>query len=515
MENTRPGLVAVIDVGSNALRMIIAEIKSTGKSVILENVKKSVRIGRDTFASGRISIPTIHDTCEILNNFVKLMKDYRVKYYEAVATSGIREAKNRNYILEQIRVTTGLEVRIINNAEERFFTYKGIREHVTESPVIRQEGVFIIDIGSGGVEISLYHHGSLHFTEYLKVGSLRLWENIGELEHKTLDFPKVMEEYIESRIYLLKRQIQSLGIRNFIGLGGELRNIYHICKGVKPIGKDKDVESVLVIELYSKLMVMTVEQIMKEYHLEYEQARNLLPSVILLNSFLQAVSAETIITPLISLRHGVLADIIDRMYDTVRKADFINDIISSTRYMGKKFGIDEVHSARVEELALTIFDQIEDIHNLGERERLYLQIAAILHDTGKFIDHNFHAIYSGEIVRSQDIIGLSNRELRIISNIVRYHDEEEPQHFHDNYNSLDYQDQIMISKLVACLKLANTLDVSHKQKIENLKIVSQEGKLHFIVDKRDDLVLEKWFFDDRAKFFEEVLGWKPVLLYKG
>ena len=119
-------IVAAIDVGSNYLRMSIAELYQDGKIVILEDIIQRNNIGRDTFSEGRISTETIKDTCDALKGFTMLMKDYRIKNYRAIATSGIREADNRDFILEQIRLSTGIEVKIINNAQERFFMYKAL-----------------------------------------------------------------------------------------------------------------------------------------------------------------------------------------------------------------------------------------------------------------------------------------------------------------------------------------------------------------------------------------------------
>src|SRR5450756_2597486 len=104
----RDEIVAAIDVGSNALRMQIAEIKGNGKTHVLEDVRKAVTIGKDTFTYGKVRISTIYDVCEILAGYLKLIKEYRIKTYRAVPTSGVREAANRDYVLDQIHQKTGL-----------------------------------------------------------------------------------------------------------------------------------------------------------------------------------------------------------------------------------------------------------------------------------------------------------------------------------------------------------------------------------------------------------------------
>src|SRR5665647_1340596 len=162
----------------------------------------------------------------------------------------------------------------------------------------------------------------------------------------------------------------------------------------------------------------------RDSHIHRNEAELLIPSAIIFQRFLQATAAEGIHAPKVSLRHGLLAEMVDERFDTTRKFDFLNDIISSVRYLGRKFHIDEKHATQVESLSLSIYDQTTRIHKLGARERLYLQIAAILHDAGKYININQHDVHSGNIIRFQEIMGFSNQELNLVANIARYHSEE-------------------------------------------------------------------------------------------
>ena len=177
--------IAAIDIGSNYLRMSIAEINTDEVIKILEDVIKPINIGKDTFTSKKISIQTMHQTCYHLKNFTQLIRDYRVKSYKAISTSGIREAENKQYILEQIRLRTGLNVECINATQERFFMIKAINYN---SNLNSLKQVLVVNITSGAVEVSIYEKGRLKFIEQSKIGSLRLRETLGELESKTLDF---------------------------------------------------------------------------------------------------------------------------------------------------------------------------------------------------------------------------------------------------------------------------------------------------------------------------------------
>jgi exopolyphosphatase/guanosine-5'-triphosphate,3'-diphosphate pyrophosphatase len=193
-------IVAAIDMGSHALRMKIAQISSEGKIRTLELLRYPISLGRDTYAMGRVSFKTVDETCEILKGFKNLMADYGVKTYRMIATSAVREAENREYIADQIRLKTGLNIEVISNAEERFLTYKAIRENLPDHEKVRKEGAVIVDIGSGSIEISVYRDGYLAMSQNIKLGSLRIREVLSSIEGRTLNFPKILEEYISSNI---------------------------------------------------------------------------------------------------------------------------------------------------------------------------------------------------------------------------------------------------------------------------------------------------------------------------
>lgn len=511
MQKGQVETVAAIDVGSNSLRMMIAQITPGGEVIPLEDLLRPTHIGRDTFAYGRIQLQSIHDTCDTLKGFTKLMHDYRVKHYRAVSTSGIREAENREYVLEQIRLRTGLSVEVINNAQERFLMFKAIRNHLPKSMKISNKGTLIVDIGSGGVEISVYSKGALKFTEYIRVGSLRLREILADLESMTLDFPSIVEEFVESRIDFLKSSLEKLDINNYIGLGGELRTIIRLCYQDQSNSEEKLINKGMIAKLYARVHSMTTEQIIQEYGLDRNQAGILLPSIIIFYRLLQMTDAEGIYAPMVSLRHGIMADIADEHFNSNGKREGINDILSSVINIGQKYNFDEKHCKYVENICLTIFDKTSKIHRMGDKEKLYLQVACLLHDVGKHVNLNLHDIHSYNIIRFTNIMGFSNRELDIVANIARYHSDEVPQLSHENYFVLSAEDRIIVSKLAAILKIGESLDISHKRKVNQIDVSISGRELHFKVQCSEDLLLEEWNFADTALFFEEVMGYKPVI----
>ncbi|MDP4143018.1 MAG: HD domain-containing protein [Bacillota bacterium] len=501
-------VVAAIDIGSNSLRMIIAEITKT-KINILEDLNKTAYMGRDTFSFGRINPETIHKICDILSGFSQVMKEYGVKCYWAVSTSGIREAENREYVLEQIRINTGILVEVINNSQERFYIYKALHDRLPNAKEIFNDGALILNVGSGGVEVSVYEGGNLKFTEYLKLGPLRLMEILSDIKGEVLDFPALIGEFIDSKIYILKSYIKQMKIKNFIGLGGNIRIIEKL--GIQ--GEDSGfIDREWFFKLTNRISSMSIQNISEEFDLSQAEAELLLCSVIIFARFLNMSEAKGIYAPKASLRNGLIADMADEKFNTERKKIFKKDILSSVWYIGEKYGIDKYHCKHVEKLAIFIFDHIGKVHRLGEKERTYLRVAAILHDVGKYIDLNRHDEQCYNIIHNEHIIGFSDRDTNITANVAKYHGEQIPSFLDENYRELNYKDKIIVSKLAAILKLAESLDISHKQRINKLQVEVEDKKIYFKINKNQDTLLEEWNFNNYTKFFEEVMGVKPVII---
>jgi exopolyphosphatase / guanosine-5'-triphosphate,3'-diphosphate pyrophosphatase len=512
MMNSEYKLAAAIDVGSNYIRMCIAQVFEAGHLTIIEDLSKPTNIGRDTFSKGRISIETINEACDSLKSFVQVMKEYKIRHYIAVATTGIREAENQEYVIEQIKIKAGLELEVINNVQERFYIIKALRAQARDSGLGSTKSTLIVNITAGGVDTSVYDKEGLKFIEHVNIGSLRLREQLVNLERTTFNFSEIIKEFIESKIHFIKSIIMDMDIKILIGLGGELGTIYSLC-----YGKENTSEESVFIEkdklefLYRKLIEMSSNQIIEVFQLPKRKEEILLPSVIFFMLFLDYTKTDGIDCPKISLKHGLLYYLGEKIFNEKHREEGAKDIVDCVFYIASKYNIDIDHASYVRKLALSIFDQTIKIHNMGSRERLYLEVCSVLHDVGKYISYSEHDLHSYNIIRSQNILGFSDRELELIANTARYHEGSRPNRSHINYGSLSPEDRMRVSKLTAILQIAESLDVSRKQKIRNIHLSISGNKISFSIDARDNILLEEWSFNNNSSFFEEVIGIKPII----
>ena len=498
--------VAVIDVGTNNLKMTVVQVYENGKIVILEDLVKPTMIGSDAFSAGRISVSTMHEALGSLKGFSHVLKEYKIKTVRAVSTSALREAENREYILDHILMHTGIEVEVINSSQEQFYLYKALRY---QSPWLglSKESSLVVNIASGGVEFSIYELGNLKLMDYINIGALRLYEMLSGMENKTADYSRVMEEFVHSRLSFLIPHIRNADIRHFVGIGSEINTVAGLCRP----SRDQTVSAKNFSALYSRVRGMTKEQLMETYDLTARQVEILFPTVIILNAFLSLTSCKLIYVPEIELRHGIIYDLADGLFSHPRQEEFQKDIISSVWYIANKYGLEKQHASVVAKMALSIFDQTARYHRLASRERQYLQIAAILHTIAYFVNYSEQNALSYELMRRQNIMGLSDNELDIIANIVYYHGAEVPRQHHTHYQNLTDKDKIVVSKLTAILKLADSLNISRSDAIKQIEISRQGATLVFSASTKEYLPLEEWAFSQKAYFFEEVFGVMPQL----
>ncbi|MBP1743209.1 MAG: hypothetical protein H6Q58_187 [Firmicutes bacterium] len=507
-------LAAAIELGSHALSMKIVEIGKNMEIKTLESLRRPVDLGKDTFATGWVSFETLVETCEILKGFKKLMLDYNVKIYRAVATTAVREARNREYIVDQIKIKTGLDIDVIDNSTERYFAYNALREHLPNYKDIRKEGCVIVDIGFGSSQVYIINNDRLEESLNIKLGPLRVREILSDLEGRTLNFPRVLEEFVEGKIDTVDYFKNQDAIKNIVLIGGDVKMIGKLNLR---INRDKKRNYIMKKDfdgLYQEMLYKSPQFIMKELELQLESAEILIPTMMIFKKFFDKTAADKFYTPLVSIMDGLIVDICRKRVYGEERDELEKDALTLARSIAAKFQYDKAHAEDVEEKSLILFDETRKLHGLGKRERLLLQLAAILHDSGKFISLNEHYIQSYNIVLASEIPGIIQEEQKIIANVARYHSGLGPEISHPNFSSLEEPSKLIVAKLSAIIRIADALDRSHKQKISEMKVEWESSRLLIRVVTARDILLEEWTFDVKAEFFKTVFGVIPEIKIK-
>nr|WP_296481117.1 HD domain-containing protein [uncultured Acetatifactor sp.] len=501
---------AAIDVGSYELTIKIFEFSGKNSMREIDCVSKRLDLGADTFAMGKISNEKMDELCRTLKDFSDIMKSYRVVGYKAYGTSAIRETKNTTIVQDQIAQRTGIKVETLGNSEQRFLDYKSVASKGESFRKIIEEKTAILDIGGGSIQLSLFDKDTLVSTQNLRLGVLRLQDYLNRFSVKSSQTEELINEMAMARLDTYKKlYLNNKEIRNLIVVDDYLSPW-----AVRRSGKDAGrtfLDRAEFLRIFEVLRSKNPAQIAGYMDISEERVPLLFISAVLIKYIAEMMGIERVWLPGVTLCDGIAYEYAEKIKMFQGEHDFEEDIIACAVNISKRYMGSRKRSEILENFTMTIFDSMKKVHGLGKRERLYLRLAAILHDCGKYISMVNIGETSFQIVMATEIIGLSQQEREIVANVVRFN------HSKFVYNaqeaSLDWNREsfLMVAKLTAILRLANSLDRSHKQKLKGLKAVLKENQLVLTVDTQEDITLEKGFFEANGDFFKEVFSVEPVL----
>lgn len=506
---------AAIDVGSFELSMKIFEFSAKNSIREIDHIRQRLDLGSDTYANGKISLEKMDELCRSLKEFSGIMKSYKVDAFQAYGTSAIRETENTTIVVDQIEQRTGIRIGVLSNSEQRFLDYKSIASKGETFRKVIEERTAIVDIGGGSIQISLFENDALVSTQNLKLGVLRMQDRLNHLNAKRTQVEGLIDEMASAqlstykKVYLKDREIENLIIVDD----------YISPWAIRQAGRDRG-KTLASREQYSRFMetlrTSTQTQVSQVMDIPEEKVPLVFISAVMLNRIAELMGAKNIWTPGVTLCDGIAYEYAEKNKLLTGEHNFEKDIIACATNISKRYMGSKRRAETLEKITLTIFDSIKKIHGMGKRERLYLQIAALLHDCGKYISMVNIGETSYNIIMATEIIGLSHIEREIVASVVRFNHSKfvyYGQMKAAGYE-LDRHSYLVVAKLTAILRLANSLDRSHKQKLKGVKAMLHENQLILTVETLEDISLEKGFFDARAGFFKEVFSVQPVIKQK-
>lgn len=506
---------AAISVGSFELTMKIYEF--SGKNTIreIDCLSQRIDLGSETYATGKLSQEKLDELCRTLEEFRQVMKAYKVDAFRAYGTSALRETRNTLIVLDQIAQRTGIEVKILSNSEQRFLDYKSIASKGESFRRIIEEKTAIVDIGGGSIQISLFDNDALTSTQNLRLGVLRLQEMLTHLNAGRDQMEQLVDELAGAQLSVYKKlYLKDQEIRNIIVVDD-----YISPWAIRRAGNDPD-KATVAPEDFDELMELLHTGNMKaarELGIAEEKVPLVTISAVLARRIARIMGAKKMWAPGVTLCDGMAYEYAEEIKMFRGEHDFEKDIIACAQNISKRFQGSRKRAETLERIATTIFDSTKKLHGLGKRERLYLQIAATLHDCGKYISLVDIGETSYNIIMATEIVGFSHLEREIVANVVRYNHSDFVYSGYSGGVSGAYpgrENYLVIAKLTAILRLANSLDRSHKQKLKGLKAQLTDQELILTVETQEDVTLEKGYFDLTAEFFQEVFSVVPVLKTK-
>lgn len=500
--------VAAIDIGSNAMRLLIAE-EVEGKLRTIENDRGAVRLGADVFNSGTLSDNTISRAVQVIKSFKSKIESFGVAKYRAVGTSAMREASNGLQLIEKIRGETGVEVEVIDGEEEARLVYVAISE-----AIIFTRGVeVLVDIGGGSVEVTIVQAGSILFSESFKMGSVRLIGLFDSGKVSARTFQRMVREYSRGIKSKLSEQIGERPVERCVGTGGNLDTLLELRQQFFK-KRGNQIERSELEEILERLQDLSVTERIEKFGLRPDRADVIVPAAIVMLHIMKAAQAPVLLVPEVGVKEGLAYE----LFQDVRELDphfFGNNLRDAAVALGRKYHFEEAHALCVSRLALQLFDQTTNLHNLDVEGRKLLEVAGLLHDIGHFISSQGHHKHSFYLIESASLPGLTKKEKLLIACVARYHRKKFPDENHPGYSELKKEERKVVSQLAALLRLADGLDREHRQLVQqvNVQVAKRNSqseqnpnKLVLSLEGDGDLLLDRWSVKLKSDLFAYVFG---------
>lgn len=506
-------LVAVIDLGTTAIRMQISQIKSTGEIEKIESLVHGVSIGKDSFSSGAISRTTIEDCIRVLKIYRRKLQEYGIvdpRHIRVVATSGVREATNRLAFQDRVFIATGLDIEAFDEAELHRVTYLGIQPFFEGNPEAFSGRSLVAEVGGGSTELILLNDIDVIISRTVRLGSLRLRKALEVFDAPVSKTRKLLESQIQQVVQQIYHIAEEQPAR-YIAMGGDIRFV------VAHLGLlfQKNRLAVLPVDALSKftndILQVSPNRLMALFHLSQADAESLGPALLTHLMIAEKFKSKEIFVANVNLRDGLIKEIAQGVSwnESVQ-----SQIVRTATRLGKRYDFDQQHANQVAYLACRLFEQLKTFHGIEDRHQVILHMAGLLHEIGIYVNNRSYHKHSMYLIRNSEFFGVSSHDLMLISLVARYHRRAMPLPTHEGYSVLTRYDRILVAKLASILRIAVALDSTRQQRIQAFDCTIAGKEVQIVVDNIGELAIEAAELQNGAAMFEQLFGSRVSLVGK-
>ena len=284
--------IAAIDIGSNAVRMLICYIIPSGKKYIFQKnsyLRLPIRLGEDSFKDGIISKYKIHKLSDAILSFKYIMNVHDVEYYQIYATSALRESKNSKEVILEIKKTTGLKINLISGLKEAKIISKGNSLEKLQFNI----SFLYVDVGGGSTEYSILRSGEEKKSKSFKIGTVRLLNNLVD-DKLFIDIKYWLDTYLDDQDKI-----------KMFATGGNINKIQSMT-GSK-VGKP--ISYLSLKDLYNNLTKYNYQERMVKFDLNPDRADVIIPALKIFIITMESVGSNKLFVPKVGLVDGMINEI--------------------------------------------------------------------------------------------------------------------------------------------------------------------------------------------------------------
>lgn len=302
-------MIAAIDIGSNAIRLVIGEMDRHGDIRILKKVREPVRLGKDVFAAGTISPKTREKAVESFTKFKELLKSHGVHHSKAIATSALREARDRDSFVKLVNDACGIQIEVIDGIEEGRLIFSAVAHRVH----LQDRVALLIDIGGGSVELTVADHGEIIGTQTFKLGTVRLLQMLEDKGLKEKHLPALIHHHLSEAKSFLKKTIGDRHIELAIGTGGNFECLGKLRVAVLHKNSIFSMTRSELRQIINHLQSLSVKERIQTLRLRPDRADVVVPAALVTDAVMELAGVDVLMVPYVGLRDGILADIGSRV----------------------------------------------------------------------------------------------------------------------------------------------------------------------------------------------------------
>ena len=503
--NPQPRRIAAIDVGSNSVRQIVADVTADGVITVVDEMKEAPRLGADLDDTGLLGSQAMARAAEAIGRMATLARQLGATRVEAVATSAVRDAANAAEFVARVRQEAGLEIRVIQGEDEARLSYLSALAHFD----LGAGRTVVMDIGGGSLELALAADGVLDDLVSLPFGALRLTERY----LRDGSPPKAVKR--------LRRDVRD-GLRDVvtrrdwrgaqvIGSGGTFTNLASIHLARRGMLAARNVHAtavprVDVEHILDALGAMTAQERREVEGLNPERADIIVAGLAVTAEVMARLESRELTVSRYGIREGLLLELA-RVKPTVADPGAARE--RSVREFAERCHYEEPHATQVRRLALRLFDSLGARLGCRPEERAALADAALLHDVGYHINYDRHHKHSYHLILHAELLGISPSEQVVIANVARYHRGAPPKRKHRNLGELDRSLRDQVVRLSAILRVADGLDRGHVGAVSDVRVRWLQRAIRITPTAAKDagaLRLELWGAHRKSHLLAKVAG---------
>jgi len=501
--------IAAIDMGTNSFHTIIMDIYPDGSYRRMDKLKEMVLLAEKGM-NNMLSEEAMNRGIKALEKIKFLCDNLEVEEILAYATSAIREAENGGDFIQRSIDEVGIKPLAISGEMEANLIGKAIQHAVA----LGDQPVLMIDIGGGSVEFIIGNKEEIFFNSSYKIGAARMATSIKQNDPATKKDIKELEKVFEQELQSLKKQLSNHSVDTIVGSSGTMENIAKMIADRKSISKSLSLNELEFTvqdfnEFYYDFITLDNDERSKFDGLDKKRVDIIIPGIVLLRYLIKTFGIKSVRISEDALREGMILDYIlqeKHKMDLELKSYFPDPRRRSVFELLIKCDWNEDHSRHVTFTALKIYDALRGELDLNDNDRELLEYASLMHDIGYYISHRKHHKHALYLIRYADLRGFREEEIEVMASVARYHRRSTPKKRHERYRKLDKPLRKKVEKLSGILRIADGMDRSHYQNVQNVDIEIEEDNINIALTTKSDPQLEIWGAMRKSQLFEKVTG---------